>query len=55
MVEVSNSDIGRILSCLDIAIAHYSALTGLHNRNQARILTLLKKKINRKIKKSRPK
>lgn len=26
MVEISNSDIERIMSCLDIAIEHYKSL-----------------------------
>ena len=55
MVEVSNSDMERILSCLDIAIAHYKALSGLRNINQARLTSLLKEKIYRKLKKQTPK
>lgn len=30
MVEISNSDIERILNCLDIAIAHYKSLKGAY-------------------------
>lgn len=33
MVEISNSDIERIMSCLDIAIEHYKSLNGLRNRH----------------------
>ena len=51
MVEVSNSDMERILSCLDIAIAHYKSLKGLRNSNHAWAINLLKEKINRKLNK----
>ncbi len=54
MVEISNSDIDRILVCLDIAIAHYRSLDGLGNKNQARLSALLKEKINRKLNKLQP-
>lgn len=49
MVEISNSDIERILCCLDIAETHYRSLKGLRNDNQAREIGLLKGKINRKL------
>lgn len=49
MVEISNSDIERILCCLDIAETHYRSLPGLRNDNQAREIGLLRDKINRKI------
>ncbi len=49
MVEISNSDIKRILCCLDIAETHYRSLPGLRNDNQAREIGLLKDKINRKL------
>lgn len=49
MVEISNSDIERVLSCLDIAMAHYRSLPGLRNLNHAWSIGLLKEKINRKI------
>ncbi len=48
MVEISNSDIERILNCLDIAIAHYKSLKGLRNSTHAWAIGLLKDKINRK-------
>lgn len=51
MVEISNSDIERILNCLDIAIAHYKSLKGLRNSNHAWAIGLLKDKINRKLSK----
>lgn len=35
MVEISNSDIERILNCLDIAIEHYKSLKGLRNSTHA--------------------
>lgn len=50
MVEISNADIARILSYLDIAAAHYRSSKGLRNRNHAWSITLLKQKINRKLK-----
>lgn len=49
MVEISNADIERILDCLNIAQEYYKSLKGLRNCNQARIIGLLKCKINRKI------
>lgn len=51
MVEISNSDIGRILDCLDIAIAHYRSLKGLRNSTHAWAIGQLKDKINRKLNK----
>lgn len=51
MVEVSNSDMERILSCLDIAEAHYKSLKGLRNSTNAWAIAQLRDKINRKIKK----
>lgn len=51
MVEISNSDIERILSCLDIAIGHYRSLKGLRNENHAWSIGLIKEKINRKLNK----
>lgn len=51
MVEVSNSDMERILSCLDIAEAHYKSLKGLKNSTHAWVIARLRDKINRKIKK----
>lgn len=51
MIEISNGDIDRILPSLDIAIAHYKSLGGLRNVNQARLISLIKAKINRKLKK----
>lgn len=51
MVEISNTDIERILSCLDIAIEHYKSLKGLRNQNHAWAIGLLKEKINRKLNK----
>lgn len=51
MVEISNADIERILSCLDIAIEHYKSLKGLRNSTHAWSIGLLKEKINRKINK----
>lgn len=51
MVEVSNSDMERILSCLDIAEAHYKSLKGLRNSTHAWAIAQLRDKINRKIKK----
>lgn len=57
MVEISDADIGRILSCLDIAIAHYKSRKGLRNSTHAWAIGLLKDKINRKLTKqhSKPK
>lgn len=55
MVEISNSDIERILPCLDIAIAHYKSLAGLRNCNNARLIGLLRNKINRKLTKQHSK
>lgn len=51
MVEVSNSDMERILSCLDIAEAHYKSLKGLKNRTHAWAIARLRDKIHRKIQK----
>lgn len=51
MVEISNSDIERILNCLDIAMAHYKSLKGLRNSTHAWAIGLLKEKINRKLSK----
>ncbi len=51
MVEISNSDIERILSCLDIAANHYKSLKGLRNSTHAWAIAQLKEKIERKIKK----
>lgn len=55
MVEISNSDIERILNCLDIAIAHYKSLKGLRNSTHAWVIGLLKDKINRKLSKQHSK
>lgn len=55
MVEVSNSDIERILNCLDIAIEHYKSQKGLRNSNHAWAIGLLKDKINRKLSKQHSK
>lgn len=49
MVEISNSDIERILSCLDIAANHYKSLKGLRNSTHAWAIAQLKEKIERKI------
>ncbi len=49
MVLISNSDIERILDCLEIAALHYSSRKGLRNRNHAWAINLLRDKINRKI------
>ena len=51
MVEISNSDIERILSCLDIAIKHYKSMSGLRNSTHAWAIGKLKDKINRKLNK----
>lgn len=51
MVEISNSDIDRILVCLDIAADHYKSLKGLRNQTHAWAIAQLKDKINRKIQK----
>jgi len=51
MVEISNSDIERILVCLDIAVDHYKSLKGLRNSSHAWAISQLKDKINRKIQK----
>lgn len=51
MVEISNSDIERILSCLDIAANHYKSLKGLRNSTHAWAIAQLKEKIERIIKK----
>lgn len=51
MVEVSNSDMDRILSCLDIEEQHYKSLKGLRNSTHAWAIAQLRDKINRKIKK----
>lgn len=50
MVEISNSDIDRILICLDIATDHYKAQRGLRNQTHAWAIAQLKDKINRKVK-----
>lgn len=49
MIEISNSDTDRILTCLDIAATHYNSHKGLRNKNQARLISLLKDKIKRKL------
>lgn len=51
MVKISNTDIERILTCLDIAIAHYKSQKGLRNSTHAWAIGLLKDKINRKLNK----
>lgn len=51
MVEISNADIERILPCLDITIDHYKSLKGLRNNTHAWVISNLKEKINRKLKK----
>ncbi len=51
MVEISNTDIARIMSCLDIAISHYKSQNGLRNSTHAWAIGQLKDKINRKLKK----
>lgn len=51
MIEISNNDIERILSCLDIAIQHYQSRKGLRNSNHAWSINQLKSKIHRKLKK----
>lgn len=53
MVEISNTDIERVLSCLDIAIDHYKSLKGLRNNTHAWAIAQLKDKINRKLKKTK--
>lgn len=55
MVEISNSDIERILTCLDIAISHYKSQKGLRNSTHAWAIGLLKDKINRKLSKQHSK
>lgn len=55
MVEISNSDIERILTCLDLAISHYRSVSGLSARNRAWAVGLLKDKINRKLSKQHSK
>ena len=55
MVEISNTDVERILSCLDIAQEYYKSLKGLRNANNARMVFLLKNKITRKINKQQSK
>lgn len=55
MVEIANSDIERILVCLDIAETHYRSLPGLRNVNHAWAIGLLRQKINRKISKQHSK
>lgn len=55
MVEISNADTDRILTCLDIAISHYRSLKGLRNSNHAWALAQLKEKINRKLNRQKPK
>ena len=54
MVEISNTDVDRILSCLDIAQEYYKSLKGMRNVNNARMVFLLNK-INRKINKQNSK
>lgn len=49
MVQISNTDIQRILLCLDIAVSHYKSRPGLRNNNHAWAITMLKDKINRKL------
>lgn len=49
MVEISNSDIERIMACLDIAINHYKSLKGLRNQNHAWAIGQVKDKISRKL------
>lgn len=51
MVEISNSDMSRILDCLDIAAEHYKSQKGLRNQTHAWAIGQLKDKINRKLKK----
>lgn len=51
MVEISNSDMDRILVCLDIAADHYKSQKGLRNQTHAWAIAQLKDKINRKIQK----
>lgn len=55
MVEISNSDIDRILVCLDIAAKHYKSMKGLRNSTHAWAIGLLKDKINRKLSKQHSK
>ncbi|MBP3511143.1 MAG: hypothetical protein J6K19_03780 [Prevotella sp.] len=55
MVEISNADTDRILTCLDIAISHYRSLKGLRNSNHAWAVAQLKEKINRKLNRQKPK
>lgn len=55
MIEISNSDIERILNCLDIAMVHYKSLKGLRNSTHAWAIGLLKDKINRKLSKQNSK
>lgn len=52
MVEISNTDIERVLSCL-VAIDHYKSLKGLRNNTHAWAIAQLKDKINRKLKKQK--
>ena len=51
MVEISNSDIERVLSCLDIAERHYKSMKGLRNNTNAWAIGQFKDKIIRKINK----
>lgn len=51
MVEISNSDIDRILDCLDIAAKHYKSQKGLRNQTHAWVIGQLKDKIKRKLNK----
>ena len=51
MVEISDSDILRIITCLDIAHDHYASLKGLRNTTHAWSIARLKEKINRKLSK----
>lgn len=49
MIEISNTDAGRILLSIDIAIAHYRARPGLRNNGHAWSLSQLRQKITRKL------
>lgn len=55
MVEISDTDIRRVLACLDIAMAHYRSLPGLRNGTHAWAIDQLRQKINRKISKQHSK
>lgn len=54
MLEISNSDIDRILLSLDIAIAHFKSRKGLRNSNHAWAIAQIKDKIIRKLNKQSP-